>query len=52
MFTSSSSSSCHAISTDIPDPLSPPLHIVDCFQQVLTVQLYVQGDQKKKKQNP
>ena len=29
-----SSSSCHAISTDIPDPLSPPLPIVHCFRQV------------------
>ena len=28
------SSSCSAISTDIPDPLSPPLPIVQCFQQV------------------
>ena len=28
------SSSCHAISTDIPEPLSPPLPIVHCFQQV------------------
>ena len=30
-----SSSSCHAISTDIPKPLSPPLPIVHCFRQVL-----------------
>ena len=30
-----SSSSHRAISTDIPDPLSPPLSIVHCFQQVL-----------------
>ena len=29
------SSSCHAISTDIPDPLSPHLPIVQCFQQIL-----------------
>ena len=29
------SSSCRAISTDIPDPLSPPLPIIHCFQQVL-----------------
>ena len=32
---SSSPSSCWAISTDIPDPLLPPLPIVHCFQQVL-----------------
>ena len=32
---SSSSSSCRAISTDIPDRLSPPLTIVHCFRQVL-----------------
>ena len=31
----SSSSSCHAISIDIPDPLSPPLPIVHCYWQVL-----------------
>ena len=31
----SSSLSCRAISTDIPDPLSPPLPIVHCFRQVL-----------------
>ena len=30
---SSSSSSCHAISADIPDPISPP-PIVHCFRQV------------------
>ena len=30
-----SSSSCRAISTDISDPLSPPLPIVHCFRQVL-----------------
>ena len=29
-----SSSSSHAISTDIPKPLSPPLPIVHCFRQV------------------
>ena len=29
---SSSSSSHHAISTDIPDPLSPPFSIVHCFR--------------------
>ena len=29
------SSSCHAISIDIPGPLSPPLPIVHCFRQVL-----------------
>ena len=29
-----SSSSCHALSTDILDPLSPPLHIVYCFWKV------------------
>ena len=29
-----SASSCHAISMDIPDPLSPPLPIVHCFRQV------------------
>ena len=29
---SSSSSSCHAISTDIPDPLSSPVSIVHCFR--------------------
>ena len=32
----SSSSSCRAISTDIPDPLSPPLPIVPCFRQLIT----------------
>ena len=31
---SSSSLSCHAISTDISGPLSPPLPIVDCFWRV------------------
>ena len=31
---SSSSSSCHAISTDIPDPFSPPFSIIHCFWQV------------------
>ena len=31
---SSSSSSCHALSKDIPDPLSPPLRIVHCFRLV------------------
>ena len=31
----SSSSSCHVISTDIPDPLSPHLPIVHCFLQTL-----------------
>ena len=30
-----SSSSCHAITMDIPDPLSPLLPIVHCFRQVL-----------------
>ena len=42
------SSSCPAISTDIPDPLSPPLTIFHCFRQVFrttsrigTEQLYV-----------
>ena len=30
----SSSSSCHAISTDISDPFSPPFSIVHCFQWV------------------
>ena len=33
-YPSSSSSSWHAINTDIPDPLSPPFPIVHCFQQV------------------
>ena len=32
---SSLSSSCHAISTDIPDPLSLHLRIVHCFLQIL-----------------
>ena len=32
--TSISSSSCHAISIDFLDPLSPPLPIVHCFRQV------------------
>ena len=31
---SMSSSSCCAISTDLPDPLSPPLPIVHCFQRI------------------
>ena len=31
----SSSWSCHAISTDIPDPFSTSLPIVHCFQQIL-----------------
>ena len=30
-----SSSLCRTISTDIPDPLSPPLPIVNCFREVL-----------------
>ena len=34
---SSTSSSRRAISTDIPDALSPPLFIVHCFQQVFRV---------------
>ena len=34
LFSSSSSSSCRAISADISDPLSPPLPIVHCFRQV------------------
>ena len=33
----SSSSSRHTISMDISDPLSPPLHIIHCFQQVFRV---------------
>ena len=33
--TSSSSSSCHAINTDISDSLSPPFPIVHCFWQVI-----------------
>ena len=33
----SSSSWCRAISTDIPDPLPPPLPIVHCFWQVFRV---------------
>ena len=32
---SSSSSSCHAISTDTPDRISPHLSIVLCFRQIL-----------------
>ena len=35
MYVYISSSSCRAISTDIPDPLSPPLLIAHCFRQVL-----------------
>ena len=31
---SSSSSSCQAISTDIPDLFSPPFSIIHCYQQV------------------
>ena len=31
---SSSASSCHAISTDIPDRLSPHPYIVHCFRQI------------------
>ena len=34
---SSSSSSRHAINTNIPDPLLPPLLLVHCFQQVFRV---------------
>ena len=34
LYQTSSSSSGHAISTDIPDPLLPPLPIVHCFWQV------------------
>ena len=34
----SSSSWCHAISTDIPDPLSPHLPIVHCFQDYIPYQ--------------
>ena len=37
----SSSSSCHAISTDIRDPLSPPLPIVHCFRQVLRATAHI-----------
>ena len=33
-FISSSSSSCHAASTDIPDPLSPRLPIIHRLRQV------------------
>ena len=36
-YSSSLSSSCHAISTDIPDPFSPPFPIVHCFRQVFRV---------------
>ena len=35
IFTKKSSSSCRAISMDIPDPLSTPLHIVHYFRLVL-----------------
>ena len=34
-FQRSSSSSCHIINTDIPDPLSSPLPIVHLFRQIL-----------------
>ena len=37
---SSSSTSCRAISTNISDPLSPPLTIFHCFQQVLRATPY------------
>ena len=37
----SSSSSCHAISMDIPEPLLRPLPIVHCFRQVWAGLLYV-----------
>ena len=37
MYISSSSSLRHAISTDIPDLLLPPLPIVHCFRQVFRV---------------
>ena len=33
---SSSSSSCHAICTDIPDPFSPPLPMIHYFRQVFS----------------
>ena len=36
-YSHSSSSSCRAISADIPDPLSPHLPIVHCFWQVFRV---------------
>ena len=39
---SSSSSSCPAISRDIPDPLSPLLPIVHCFQQVFMAKFHIQ----------
>ena len=34
-------SSCHAISMDIPDPLSPLLPIVHCYQQVLRAAFHI-----------
>ena len=38
--TKSSSSSCQAISMDIPDPL-PPLRIIHCFRQVLRATYHI-----------
>ena len=37
----SSSSSYHAINTNIPDSLSPPFHIIDCLRQVLRATSYI-----------
>ena len=41
IYISSSSSSCRAISTDIPDPLSPPLPIIYGFRQVLRATSFI-----------
>ena len=38
---SSSSSSCRAGSTDIPDPLSPLFPIVHCPRQVFRTYIYI-----------
>ena len=34
MVFTSSSSSCHAASTDLPDPLSPPVSVVHCAREI------------------
>ena len=39
--TMSSSSLCHAISRNIPDPLLPPLLIIHCFRQVFRATSHV-----------
>ena len=44
-YISSSSSSCRTISTDIPDPFSPPFSIIQCFRQVFWVTSFIGTEQ-------